>query len=498
MNKTNLLLSLMNNTTMSLQSNTNANVLTCVSQAICDSLLKKTMDVHIYPIICAFLYVILGFVGNSTVIYIYLTKWKKNKTRVFILCLGILDWLNCTFSVPLEIAILMKQLSFDHHILCKVSRGLTYAINNTGALVLVSIAVERFLVVHYPLKSRQLTPRFAKTLCLISFVVASAVVWPAFVFYGTHTLIIPISLPKGNVNIIGKTCLIADEHEIRKGLILIFTTILFGLLILIFIILSTLYIAIGRTIYIATCTEVGEDAASSGRMMRKSILSAITGVTKKKDIAQLKQISSNNKHFGSKIQSKDIEYIMYAHTETNTTSSGNRKPIFDYVPEEFENMSTKSASLPEIYSMTINNTVRNYRPSSMKPTSPRSLISRPLERKSFSTVKTRATRNNTIMMRMVTIAFMLSYAPFLVILIIRYTHDSYSFKYYQSLGFSEKVAYRVFLNSYFINSMINPYIYGFINVQFRKHVKNLFRNIFCSECICKRNACRTAESASIV
>ncbi|KAH3859749.1 hypothetical protein DPMN_102572 [Dreissena polymorpha] len=297
MNKTNsylALLALTNNMTIDAQSNSSTNMLTCVSQSnenpVCAILLKNAIDVNIYPIICAFIYVILGFVGNSTVVFIYLTKWKKNRTRVFILCLGILDWLNCTISVPLEIAVLLYPLSFDHHILCKVVRGLTFVINNTGSLVLVSIAIERFLVVHDPLKSRQLTPRFAKTLCLISFVVASAVVWPSFVFYGTHTLTIPLTLPEGTLYIIGKTCLIADEHEIRKGLILIFTTILFGLLILIFIILSTLYIAIGRKIYIATCTDVGVDAAGSGRLMRKSIVSAITGVTKEKDVAQLKRM----------------------------------------------------------------------------------------------------------------------------------------------------------------------------------------------------------------
>ncbi|KAH3859742.1 hypothetical protein DPMN_102565 [Dreissena polymorpha] len=262
-------------------------------------------------------------------------------------------------------------------------------------------------------------------------------------------------------------------------------------------ILSALYIAIGRQIYIATCTDVGVDAAGSGRLMRKSIVSALTGVTKEKDVAQLKRMSSYYLDFGSKIQSSNVDAIEDTNGKTNSLPK--RKTIFDHVPEKMEDMYQRSGSQLEISSlMTKHTTARHYGQSELNSNNPRTKMSRPLVRKSFSTLKTRATRKNTMMMRMVTIAFMLSYTPFLIILIIRYTHDSDLYKYYLSLGFSERVAYKIFLNSYFINSMINPYIYGFMNAQFRKQVKDLFRKIFCSSCIYKRNERCNAESASFI
>ncbi|KAH3859885.1 hypothetical protein DPMN_102706 [Dreissena polymorpha] len=473
----------MENVTNNIPKNSTKYVLTCVAtergNATCDLLSEEirtaAMDVNVYPIICAVAYVILGFVGNSVVIFIYLTKWKKNRTRVFILCLGILDWLNCTFSVPIEIGILWYPMSFDHNILCKISRGLTFVINNTGALVLVSIAIERFLVVYYPLKCRQLTPRFSKILCLSSFVIASAVVWPSFVFYGTNTITIPV--PQYNARVIGKTCLIADEHEIRKGLILIFTTVLFALLILVFIVLSTLYIAIGRKIYFAAYRDVGYDGENSVRMMRRSLVSAITGVT---SVGTLRRVSSMSQDSGSfrRTESFDRSCDLETTTKIKSTNSGSSR--IDSVPEESVSVTSNHASELEISANpSANKTARTYSQSDLNANTPTTIQKRPLLRRSFSTVKHNATRKNTIMMRMVTIAFMLSYTPFLIILMIRYTHGTDSFKYYLSLGKAGKIAYKVFLNSYFINSMINPYIYGFMNVQFRKQVNILFRNIFC-------------------
>ncbi|XP_045180966.2 neuropeptide S receptor-like [Mercenaria mercenaria] len=405
---------------------------------------KDQLKIFIWPLIFTFIFAVLGFIGNSIVIYIYWRKWKKNKTRVFILTLAMLDWLNCVFNMPVEIAVLWHPLSFDLHYLCKISRGCTFFINNTGSLVLVSIAIERYILVYYPLKSRQLTPKFAKGMCLLAFTITSVFSWPSFVFYGSHTLTIPFA--KG-VNVVGKTCLIADEHEFRTGLLLIFTTVLFALLVLTFVVLIVLYIAIGRKIYIATCTDITSDGKEEvTSLFSKSIISAITGVAKPTEMKR----NSISRH-------------------TNSFSGGDQMKVSKNCQERTLSSINEAVEIED----------------SKKNTDPDEKLS-PLRYKrnsrKFSTVKTKPTRKNTVMMRMVTIAFMVSFTPFLCILIIRYSNP----KYYFGLDKSGKIAYHVFLRTYFINSMVNPFIYGFMNLHFRKLVKELLSNVFCSKC-CRRN-----------
>lgn len=395
------------------------------------------MKIFIWPLIFIFIFAVLGAVGNSIVIYIYWRKWKKNKTRVFILCLAILDWVNCVFNMPVEIAVLWNPLSFDSHYLCKISRGCTFVINNTGSLVLVSIAVERYLLVYYPLKSRQLTPTFAKRMCLLAFIIASSVSWPSFVFYGSHTLSIPVGV---NAVVKGKTCLISDEHEFRTGLILIFTTVLFALLITVFIVLTVLYIAIGRKIYIATCTDIQTNGNQEvSRLFSKSIISALTGVTKP-DISLRDSTPGKD---GKKYSIPKRNQSTVSMNDTSETEESTLTLSKSNSSEQFSKYHT-----------------------------------RPQLSRKFSTVKTKATMKNTVMMRMVTIAFMMSFTPFLCILIIRYTNPLY----YLSLNDPGKIAYHVFLRTYFINSMLNPFIYGFMDLYFRRLVKDLFSKLFCSKC----------------
>ena len=79
-------------------------------------------------------------------------------------------------------------------------------------------------------------------------------------------------------------------------------------------------------------------------------------------------------------------------------------------------------------------------------------------------------RRNTLMLRMVTIAFIISFLPYLIIVTVRYSNPDIPTK----LNKIEQIFYHVFLRTYFINSMINPFIYGFMNEEFRLKIKDLF------------------------
>ena len=104
---------------------------------------EKRIYIYIPSIIYTCILLIIGIPGNSTVFYIYFTRWKPSSTRVFIIALAVLDFTNCLFTLPFELANMLNPFTFDHSVLCKVFRFFTYTCNSGGALLLIAIALDR-------------------------------------------------------------------------------------------------------------------------------------------------------------------------------------------------------------------------------------------------------------------------------------------------------------------------------------------------------------------
>lgn len=81
-------------------------------------------------------------------------------------------------------------------------------------------------------------------------------------------------------------------------------------------------------------------------------------------------------------------------------------------------------------------------------------------------LKEQCLRRNTLIMRMVTFTFMLSYLPFLVLVTLRYSNPDIP----ATLTRTRQIVYHVFLRSYFFNSVIRPFIYAIMNKEYRNCV----------------------------
>ena len=106
------------------------------------------LEIYIYPLVFTLFYMIVGFIGNSVVIYIFKCQWNLTKTTVFILTLAIVDIFSCMFYIPIEAVILWQPLDFDHDKLCKISRCTctTFFASAGSSFVLVAIAIDRYLM----------------------------------------------------------------------------------------------------------------------------------------------------------------------------------------------------------------------------------------------------------------------------------------------------------------------------------------------------------------
>ncbi|XP_076084981.1 cholecystokinin receptor type A-like [Mytilus galloprovincialis] len=84
-----------------------------------------------------------------------------------------------------------------------------------------------------------------------------------------------------------------------------------------------------------------------------------------------------------------------------------------------------------------------------------------------SSIRRQVLSKTTIMMFLVTVTFILSFVPHTVAVIIRYQAKTIV----QSLTVSGMTTYQLCLRSYFMNSVLNPFIYCFVSKQFRNQFK---------------------------
>ncbi|KAK3583183.1 hypothetical protein CHS0354_025702 [Potamilus streckersoni] len=83
-------------------------------------------------------------------------------------------------------------------------------------------------------------------------------------------------------------------------------------------------------------------------------------------------------------------------------------------------------------------------------------------------------RRTASLMFVITLTFILSYLPHLLLMLIRSLDDTFV----DNMSSSEKVAYKFFLRSYFLNCALNPFVYGACDSRFRSSCKDLFKKIF--------------------
>lgn len=93
----------------------------------------------------------------------------------------------------------------------------------------------------------------------------------------------------------------------------------------------------------------------------------------------------------------------------------------------------------------------------------------------------RVTRT-TVVLFAVTVAYVISFLPFLIFMVVRSIKKDFE----TGLNPAGEVAYKFGSKSYFINNAINPVIYSFLNVNFRKDTKALFKRCVAC-CCCRRN-----------
>ncbi|KAL3881137.1 hypothetical protein ACJMK2_027595 [Sinanodonta woodiana] len=411
---------------------------------------------------------ILGLFGNSMVMYFYGWKTKKTPNICFILVLAVFDLLTCTLGMPMEIVDLVLNITFYNVVACKILRFVTYFTNIASALILASIAVDRYRRICKP-HTKQLSIKQVKIICGLCASASVLVSWPASIFFMIERVSVIYTDPKNTTyqaNITGCDCTLTKSKRYSPYILTFHVVHLIGFVALT-ISLAVMYGLIARRLYYYS-TQRLDFAAFNQRRSRSAELPPEQSDTSYVTTADFSPVTDSQRFRGSSNFNYIDQPVSILEELDENVMDDKVKVNDDIVPasivrsNEQCNPSSKGISslqdLPNLEAVPCENKM------TLK-------INRDIHGSQSIRFRTGKRDNSvvkhTVMLFIVALVFVLSFLPYLGVAINGLFLDGYDANIFtddQLVGF--ELGYR----SHFINGAFNPIIYGFFNSQFRYYV----------------------------
>lgn len=406
-----------------------------------DELLTEWNDHKIQLHIPAILYVtvlmILGSFGNTLVCIYYGCKSKRSTKSFFIVTLAAFDLVVCLITMPLDIVDLRFFFIYRNVPGCKIPRFLNHIAAIGSASTLIAIAVDRYKRICKPL-TPQLEIRHARIAIVLAGTYSLLVSWPSLILYDSVKVNVTDNRNTTIPIIYHAYVCTTSKAEGNKGYLWAYNSLLLFVLLSATIVLCTLYSLIGRSIY---------------RYKQRRL-----------------------KYTSVKRHAKNLQ-------TTGTLPHLNDECLHGQMPNVPERACVTNCDVLEEISVVQNNDVTRddksdtytcdvVQLSEYKLSGSEKSLADSTDENSNSKASNINTVKFTILMLIVTITFIVSYLPYVALVLWRTLYDDYEWNF---LNETELLGFQIGLRSYLLSSVINPLVYGFFNNDFR----NFFYRTFC-------------------
>ena len=130
----------------------------------------------------------VGTFGNILILLIYTKRYERSNFRYFVLSMAVIDLTSCLTTLPGEIFSQMNWYTYKYDWICRVKSYINVQTAWGSASILLLLAFDRYRKICKPL-AWQIQPSFALKLCICSLVLASMVAIPISVLWGKQTYI---------------------------------------------------------------------------------------------------------------------------------------------------------------------------------------------------------------------------------------------------------------------------------------------------------------------
>ncbi|XP_045182210.2 cholecystokinin receptor type A-like [Mercenaria mercenaria] len=382
---------------------------------------------------------VIGIVGNTLVLIIYKRKFTRSSARSYILSLAIADLSVCLVGIPYHVLDLTLILTYTHINLCKVLSFFIGACTLSSVFILLVVGLDRYFKVCRPLK-RQIRDFGDRKACVLATFVAVVISIPNGIIYGQSAVQTPVN------NLTGVECFIADEYhgsDLAVGYL--------GFNLLVFVI-SVLFLII---IYGFICRKIYQQDKMSGEIMLK----------KTKTVCLCCTVENQEEEDGD----GEVTGAM------NNEVAEDVRVTDDGTDSEFQSVNIETEETEKKH---LNSKLTNVKSSKVNPdrkAAVKTSCAMIRHKRPGSKAGEKNTMKITLMMMTITIVFVISYLPFIVISII----DSIDETLWFDMPVAESLLLDLMLRLYLINNVANPVIYSFWDKRFRKEIKRLLRKVAC-------------------
>ncbi|XP_061183163.1 cholecystokinin receptor type A-like [Saccostrea echinata] len=475
----------------------------------------EAVETLIPAVVFIVILMIIGIIGNPAIVYFYGFKLRPTPSYMFIVALAVFDFVGCAVSMPLELVDLIRFYTFESAVTCKLLRFVNYLMAISSGSILIAIAVDRYRKICKPFES-QITIKMAKIIIPCILFGSVCVSWPSFVFY----TVVQVNLTEV-AGAVGQDCTTRRDDSYK-----LYITLYNGILFLVFIIAITslivLYCLVGKQIFNlrsfrfyaqrkrtrsstrpqSGTTQYTEETGGFGsfRDSDSSEIAKFDEVTLPPSRGSSRPTTATAIAFTTgKVAPSPEDFERSESRLSNGSgqaSAGNlriSRSLHNALKSDKVSVPPRSNSaLSERTGIHSTNNIRNG--SARTSNLLRQIQVRESSRVSFveegdqsiaSTVETRDANGNadidqkktsaqnintkkyTIIMLSITVAFIVSFLPYLALMTWRTLSKEYEPNLFSK---SELVAFQIFIRSFLINSAVNPLIYGFLNTEFRNFV----------------------------
>lgn len=406
---------------------------------------KALIPVTIYLVFL----MIIGVVGNLLVLYVYKFRFKRSTSRVFILSLAAFDFLTCILGMPFHIIDMVYPFMFIWDEACK---SLSFAITFTilaSIFVLDLIAIDRYRKICFPF-GKQLSAKGTKITCWVVVVISLILAVPMLFIYGVA------ESETGLPNVTGSECYIAADM-MESDIPLIYNGVNIMIFVISVMVLSGLYIKVAivvrkRKAFQDSRRDDSKRSTTSGTSSHDTMVIQMNtlGDDAKHSDGRASPINNSNSsvhHFGSKssiVKSVSMDSACSSPRIKRKNKDDLHKKHLKRLMSELSTYSGGEATLERT----------------------------PGQGSKFANKKQMRTLRITGMLFTITMIFVISFLPYLIIEVLSGTDE----EFWDGRSRVEIVLLHLLMRTYFINNMINPLVYWFLDKKFKQEVRKLFRD----------------------
>lgn len=439
--------------------------------------LNRNMTTTMLPVtIFMSLEIMVGLLGNISVLLVYYRHCEKSNFRIFVMFMGSIDLTTCLTMLPGEVYTQLHWYKFEHIWLCKLKSYFNIFTVWSSALILVLLAVDRNRKVCRPL-GKQLSEEQTKKLCVGSVIISAVMAFPVVLFWGQQSF--KMTVDSQNI-----TVTICEKDDKFKDTMYPFVYMVSSL----FFPVITASVALLCLNFLTACSLFKHRLRHSSYSV-KSVEKVCENINIFSVTDTISKRVSGFKTLGKQ------EVGSYADKKSETTetlkSSADGDQISAFENKLMSNDETilnvniqadvvgireSSSTTPNILKYLRSNSMCIFPKQNRFSVGRRSMFTRnSISESSFFSFwiekRQDAIKRKTTIMLFLTTVFVITMATYMILITKVAAKDGIL----QHMGNVKKTVYFFFTRLYFINTNINPVLYGIVDPRFRLGLSKLWK-----------------------